>query len=286
MVSAAVLIRTKDEVRFLPATLERLFDQSRPADEILIVDSGSTDGTLDIVRSNDRLRLVAMKPEHFTYGGSLNLGFESTGCEFVANLSAHAPPLDRDWLQRLLEPCENPRVVGVYGRQVPRPDAYPSIRRDLEEYYGGEPRLQTEPADHCFSNANSVVRRRAWEKLPFEVGLPYSEDQLWARTVIERGDAIAYVPAAAVVHSHNDSLRAEERRSFWEETAWRMMGADGRRSARTVLREIRRMVMADFRFIRRHGYALRWVGHSLLFRTAQSLGRWRAWRTRPEGGIR
>jgi rhamnosyltransferase len=274
----AILIRTKDEAESLPATLNVLMSQTRAADEIIVVDSGSTDDTVDIVRSFSNLRLIEIDLDPFSYGGSLNLGFSSTACDFVACLSAHALPMDGFWLEELLRPCADPRVAGVYGRQVPRSSAYPSYRRDLEGYYGDSPRVQNVPTEHVFSNANSLIRRRAWIEVRFDENLPYCEDQLWARTVIGNGYSIAYAPAAAVMHSHNENLREVVARSCREELAWRMIGESDSHSFRSSLRESRRKWSADIRYIRSRGYGPPWFVHSLLYRLAQSIGRMRAHR--------
>lgn len=269
----AILIRTKNEASWLPETLARLRVQSKPADEIMVVDSGSTDGTVDIARSTPGVRLVEMKEATFTYGRSLNVGISKTDCDFVACLSAHALPRDSQWLEELLLPLLDPRVVGAYGRQLPHPDAYPCVQRDLTEFYGNTPQMQTRPEDHKFSNANSLVRRNGWLELRFEEHLPYCEDQLWARSMIERGFAIAYEPGAAVLHSHNESLRSVFGRCLREETAWRVLQKDRHRGLRSSVREIQSAVSRDHRFNRELGFAAPWVIHSLLYRSAQSLGR-------------
>jgi rhamnosyltransferase len=284
MDNVAVVIRTRDEAESLPATIDMVMAQSRTAEEIIVVDSGSTDGTVEMVRSIDRIRLIEIEPSSFSYGGSLNKGFSSTSCEFVVCLSAHARPVHGRWLEELIRPTADPRVVGVYGRQVAQPDAYPFVRRDLEAYYSEHPRVQTVASDHVFSNANSLVRRDAWMDVQFDEGLTYCEDQLWARTMILAGASIAYAPQASVFHSHNEGLREVSARCRREELAWRMLGEAGVRNIRSSLNEVRRTVSADYHFLRESKYGLRWFAHSLLYRAAQSLGRWRAHRHPLPGG--
>lgn len=276
--SVAILIRTKNEAEWLPETLERLRAQSRPANEIVVVDSGSSDGTVDIARLAAGVRLIEIDEATFTYGRSLNIGFSETECELVACLSAHAQPRDERWLEELIRPLEDARVVGTYGCQLPQPGAYPCVRRDLAEYYGDTPHVQTLPEQHRFSNANSLVRSKAWLELPFAEHLPYCEDQLWARTMIERGYGIAYTPAAAVLHSHNESLRSVFTRCHREETAWRILQPNRVRGLRSSIREISSAVSRDRRFYREFGFASLWILHSFLYRTAQSLGRLHAHR--------
>jgi rhamnosyltransferase len=272
-VRVAILIRTKNEAKWFPETLARLTNQSRPADEIVVVDSGSTDETMDIARSTAGVRLLVIDAAEFTYGRSLNFGFSETDCDLVACLSAHALPRDNRWLEEFVRPFEDPRVIGAYGRQIPHPDAYPCVQRDLAEFYGDTPHVQTNPDYHKFSNANSLVRRKGWLELRFDEHLPYCEDQLWARSMIERGYAVAYTPDAAVLHSHKDSLRSVFARCLLEETAWRVLQGDRRRGLRSSIREIQSAVAHDCRFNRELGFGAPWIIHSFFYRSAQSLGR-------------
>jgi rhamnosyltransferase len=68
-----------------------------------------------------------------------------------------------------------------------------------------------------FSDANGCVARAAWEQVPFRE-VPYAEDRVLALDMLRAGFAKAYVPAAAVLHSHDYSTLEQLRRSFDE---WR-----------------------------------------------------------------
>ena len=92
----SILIRTKNEAKDIAKTLDLVVDQSLPPDEITVVDSGSTDGTIELVQQHPYVRLLTMRPEDFTFGRSLNLGFAATQADIVIALSAHAFPCDRE----------------------------------------------------------------------------------------------------------------------------------------------------------------------------------------------
>jgi rhamnosyltransferase len=208
-----VVIRAKNEARFIEETLAAIFDTSALApSQVVVVDSGSTDGTQDLVRAFPT-QLIQISPEEFTYGFALNLGVANTDAELIATLSAHSLPANSDWLRNLVEPFATPRVAGVYGRQLPRASATPLelIGMRLTGVLSETPRfLDGRP---LFSNANGAFRRSLWLEHPFDEQIRGAEDIAWVRTMQERGYLIAYQPTAAVYHSHGEPILKHVRRA-------------------------------------------------------------------------
>jgi GT2 family glycosyltransferase len=179
---------------------------------VVVVDSGSTDGTQAIVQSFPT-SLIQITPEAFTYGYALNLGVANVDAEIVATLSAHSLPVNSDWLRRLIEPFADARVAGVYGRQLPRANAtlFELIGMRLTGVMGETPRkLDARP---LFSNANGAFRRSLWLEHAFDECVGGAEDIAWVRTMQERGYLIAYQPTARVYHSHGESTLRHLRRA-------------------------------------------------------------------------
>lgn len=278
MDDVSVLIRAKNEARWLPVTVRAIHRQRVQPREIVIVDSGSTDGTLEAVAGIPGIRVITMASEVFTFGRALNLGFQEAKSGYVACLSAHAVPADDGWLSALLRAFQHPRTAGVYGRQLPQPDAFPPIKRDLLTYYGVTERVQTSVADHFFSNANALIRREVWQHFPFDETLPYCEDQLWAKVVISAGYQIAYAPQAAAYHSHRESLVGVYRRARLETLAWRQLNPGTSRGLCDSWGEWRRNTVGDAAFVVRSRCGMRWLFFSAGYRLAQTLGRYHAFR--------
>ena len=114
----SIVIRTKNEAHFIGETLKRIQEQNFDGNyEIIIVDSGSTDSTVEIVRKYG-VRLVEISEKEFTYGRSLNVGASSARHDVIVNLSAHAIPKESTWLKRLTSAFSDDNVAGVYGRQL------------------------------------------------------------------------------------------------------------------------------------------------------------------------
>jgi len=91
-------------------------------------------------------------------------------------------------------------VAAVYGKQVPLAYSAPSDVRDLIITFGQEKRIQTK--DTFFHNANSMIRKKCWESIPFDESLTNIEDRLWAKMNIQNGWKIIYEPEAEVFHHH------------------------------------------------------------------------------------
>jgi glycosyltransferase involved in cell wall biosynthesis len=200
------VIRAKNEARFIGETLQAIFESDALAPcQVVVVDSGSTDGTQAIVQSFPT-QLIQIAPEEFTYGYALNLGVASVEAEIIATLSAHSLPSSGDWLRNLIEPFGRARVAGVYGRQLPRSNAtfLELIGMRLSGVLSESPRLlERRP---LFSNANGAFRRSLWLEHPFDETLRGAEDIAWVRTMQERGYVIAYEPTAVVYHSHGEPI--------------------------------------------------------------------------------
>jgi rhamnosyltransferase len=207
-----VVIRTLNEAELIGTCLDTLARQ-RPQREldILVVDSGSTDATLEIARAHGA-RIHEIAPDDFDYSKALNAGIERVAGELVLILSAHAIPVDDQWVARMTRPFEDPRVAGVASRQVPWDTApWREVHRLAQTFPATAAVYEGEHAGGIlFSNAASCIRRSVWSGERFT--LPAAEDLAWARDVVAAGWKVVYEPAAAVYHSHDESPREQARR--------------------------------------------------------------------------
>ena len=242
-----VVIRTLDESQHIGECLDVLARQHGGHDlDVVVVDSGSTDDTVEIARSRG-VRIVELAPDEFDYSSALNVGIESVAGDVVLSLSAHAIPVDADWLDHMLAPFADPAVAGVSSRQVPWPGAqWHEVHRLRHQF---PPRGYTvdreTSATIVFSNAASAVRRSVWREHPFT--LPAAEDLDWARRVIQAGWRIAYEANSSVYHSHEESPRAQALRMI---DINRVLDPNaGERSRLRTVREATGMLVRDSRKI-------------------------------------
>src|SRR5438876_4678614 len=105
---ASIVIRTLNEERYLAAVLRAIEGQDlhRYDRETVIVDSGSTDGTLQVAERCN-CTLLHISREEFSFGRSLNRGCHAARGDVLVFLSGHCVPKDGEWLEKLISPIES-----------------------------------------------------------------------------------------------------------------------------------------------------------------------------------
>jgi glycosyltransferase involved in cell wall biosynthesis len=182
--------------------------------EIIVVDSGSTDSTTEILKTLG-VTLIEIEKGEFNYSTALNLGIKRSSGNLIVILSAHTKLCQDTWLQKMFSHFEDEKVAGVYCKQIPWPDADLFEVLRIEKYFGEKSRnfsRETSNISMEFSNAASCVRRSVWEKHPFI--MPVAEDHEWAQWAIENGYIIVYEAEAPVYHSHKESCRKVAKRQI------------------------------------------------------------------------
>jgi len=212
----SVVIRAKNEARYIGETLTAIQGQRYRDFEVIVVDSGSTDSTPEITLQSGA-RLVPIDPKQFTYGRALNLGIRESCGDLLVSLSAHATPENPDWLGSLVSGFQYARAAAVYGRHIPRGNAslFELLGMHLSGVTSKERRVQMDRAR--FSNANGAFRRDLWKMVPFDEELRGAEDINWARQMQHLGYVIVYEPRAAVYHSHGEPLMKLIRRQLHDQ---------------------------------------------------------------------
>lgn len=195
----SVVIRAKNEDRWLGACLNAVVHQDWPDIEMIVVDNHSTDRTREIATAYGA-RLVDISDADFNFSRALNWGIKEATGDLVAIVSGHCVPVNHRWLAAMAMHFREPDVVAVYGRQEPLPDSRPTDKRDLWISFGLDRKEQRR--DYFFHNANSMIHRSAWERMPFNENIHGVEDQDWAKKVLRDGARIVYEPAARVFHHH------------------------------------------------------------------------------------
>jgi len=155
-------------------------------------------------------------------GGGRNLGARESRGDFVVLMTQDAIPANTAWLERLLAPLADPKVAAVCSRQIPRADAPPTEQFFLAYHFPpGRPVRRSKPAnreptleDVFFSNVSAGMRRSILLRYPFDETLIMSEDQQFAKDVINAGFDVVYQPESVVTHSHRYSLSTAFRRYF------------------------------------------------------------------------
>jgi len=208
----SILVRTYNEEKFLGLTLESIFAQQGVRFEVIVIDSGSTDNTIEIAKEFD-VRIFQIAQEDFSYGRSLNIGANLSRGSIVVNLSAHAIPKDNFWLSNLVSKVGKDDIVAVHGRELSIEGHAGLFEQKILADAYGEFEIKRKN-DFYFSNANSAIKKDLLLAFPFDETLNWAEDQLWASKIQKKGYATLYNPKASVYHSHNLSMKENFKRAY------------------------------------------------------------------------
>ena len=207
----SIIVRTKNEERWIGQCLSAIAQQSHKNKEVILVDNDSTDKTIQIA-SNFDITIVNYSPESgFKPGRSINIGIEASDGDVIVIISGHCIPTNDKWLETLIKNVESDNIAGVYGRQEPLSFTSSLDKRDLAITFGLDKKIQLK--DPFFHNANSALTRAIWEKFPFDEDCTNIEDRIWGKKVISEGYKIIYEPEASVFHHHGIHHGSNESRA-------------------------------------------------------------------------
>ena len=213
MITIVLLI--KNAGKKLVHTLDGIFNQVCDLDyEVLAIDSGSTDCSLEIL-SKYPLRILQISPENFNHGETRNLGASESSkrSDYIVYLTQDAVPYDSQWLQNLIMPMKKDVLVaGAFSRHIPHPTSSPALVRQLTTWWqsGGRNRIIKEmPAGIeefeknksfyiYFSNTSSIIRKSVWEVNPWKK-VDFAEDAVWADEVLRAGYKIVFEPNSKIL---------------------------------------------------------------------------------------
>jgi rhamnosyltransferase len=297
----SIVLLTYNGGAYLAEVLASIFAQKTCFSyEVIAIDSGSSDRTLEIIRQYP-VTLIQISNYEFGHGRTRNLGVRRSSGQYVVFLTQDATPANEYWLDNLVRPLvKNPNVAGTYSRQIPRPDCNPWESRDIGIGAGPisavkrvdfEDPLQKETYQAyqsrfiCFSNVSSSIRKNVLDRIPFAESIVMVEDQEWCKRAIESGHWVGYEATSVVYHSHNHSLRMIYKRHFDYGVSLREF-APMSVTLKGVLLYMAFEALGDITFIlgqRRFNIAaFKWIVKSPVVRFAMRYGLYRGLRGRTE----
>ncbi len=271
----SIVIRAYNEEKHIERLLTGIRQQTRKDIEIILVDSGSTDSTLEIA-SRYPVRVVHIPPEEFTFGYSLNQGITQARGELIVIVSAHVYPVYPDWLERLLAPFADAKIALAYGKQRGNTTTKFSEHQIFARWYPDQSQPR-QPYPFC-NNANAAIRRSLWEKYPYDETLPGLEDLHWADRVMEAGYAIAYVTEAEIIHAHDETPRGVYNRYRREAMAFKRIFPRERFHLWDFVRLFTTNVASDLWHAANQGDLAEYLSDIIWFRFMQFWGTYQGYR--------
>lgn len=270
MVTASVVIPTKNGGREFRELLESIRGQDVSSVEIIVIDSGSTDGTVAIAEELADV-VVEIPPEEFHHGRTRNRGASEATGDVIVFTVQDATPVDDEWLSELVGPIEDGVVDVTYGNQIAYPDAKPPDKFFYEYFYPEEsvvlgPEDTDDEADFYMDNiflsdVSSAISRDVWTQFQFRDSIPMSEDKDFAYRVASAGYTIRYCPEAGVYHSHDYTPRSLFRRRYKDGKAFADIASEG---SDEFLLDGLRYVQREYSYLVRNGW-LSWAPYTLLY---------------------
>ncbi len=226
MASVSVVIPVKNEALKIKACIDGILSQTVKVDEIIVIDSGSTDGTIDILKSYEKVKLIEISGKDFNHGMTRNLGVSQATSDYVVLTVGDARAYNNQWIEGMLSGFTDNEVVAVCGKQIVPPDkdknpvdwyrpvGIGSITRYQYKDGAFDTLTAAEKKTVCgWDDVTAMYRTNVLKQLPFRK-TSYSEDALWAMDALKAGHAIAYSPEAMVYHYHFENPDYTYKRTF------------------------------------------------------------------------
>jgi len=288
----SIILLTKNGSAYLEEVLRKVFAQKiEEKFEVIAIDSGSIDNTKEIL-AKFPIQVEEISPTTFNHGETRNLGARLSKGEYLVYLTQDATPFDEKWLERLVNPLREDRLVaGAFSSHRPRGECHLMEKRQIlqtELVSGKTMRVNTAIGNPdyernrypiiWFSNTSSCIQKKVWEKFPFRE-IEFAEDQDWAQRVLEGGFKTVYVPDSIVIHSHHYRPIMNFKRNFEHAKAMKeVFGKDEFPRFKNIFIATYDSVKADFLFFKseqgnRLGFA-RWFFPSFFWYLSAFSGLW------------
>jgi rhamnosyltransferase len=231
MPEISIVIPAKDEALNIRSCLDAVFSQVTSAEfEVILVDSGSTDGTPEVVSSYP-VRLYRIAPEEFHHARTRNYLASLARGKYLVYLNADAFPASPNWLNSLISNFSDSSVGAVYGRHLPKPDCNLERQAVLATMYGSEKIVKERSRKqelgyryYHLSTVNAAIRKDVWESTGFPEELKIYEDVGIAKRILDGNWKIVYEPSAVVYHSDNHTPNGLFKRYFDLGVVWKQLG--------------------------------------------------------------
>ena len=214
---ASIVILTLNAGDEFKKTLKGIYSQSFNNFEVIIIDSSSTDNTLEIAKKYP-VKIHKIKREDFGHGKTRNLGANLAKGKYVVFLTQDAIPADKYWLSELISSFDNKKVVGAFSRQLAKKEEHIIDKSFHINLYPNKDKLWSwnnfYPGENVFSDVSSIIKKDFLLKHPFDEKIIVTEDYEWANRILKKGYLLFYNSKSKVIHSHSYTIKQLFKRNF------------------------------------------------------------------------
>lgn len=218
----SVIIPTLNAEKELPYLLAALHKQKRKIEEIIVVDSASTDETVNICKKDGSIKLIQIERKDFDHGKTRDMAFKESIGDIVIFMTQDSIPANSGLIDRLVAPLEEGKAVLSTARQLPKKDASRMEQLVRAFNYPEKSHIRSKndiqrmgiKTFFCSDVCAAYKREIYFELGGFDYPIKTNEDMFFAAKVINSGYRIAYVADALVYHSHNFTLKEQYKRNY------------------------------------------------------------------------
>ncbi len=203
-----VIIRVLNEKENLYQLINLLETQTNINFELVVIDSGSTDGTVEMLSEFDfkfPFYFTEIAKEEFSFGKALNKAIElSNYKDIVLSISAHCFPVNDEYLSNMTKHFIKEDIGLVYGRQIGDTRSPLSEVNHLCQWFPSNNNFQS---NLFCNNGSSAFRYKDWEKILFDEEITGCEDILFSLKLFDNDQKTLYEPNAIVTHFHYEEFK-------------------------------------------------------------------------------
>lgn len=275
MPKVSIVMRVYNEMPYIKYAIRMLKQQTFQDYELIVVDSGSRDGSYEVAENANPDIIYQITPGTYVPGRVLNETIGKASGDIIVFNNSDCIPQNNYWLENLIRPFEQDKhTIAVFANQVARPDATPLVRKDYERAFGDG--SISSKWKHFFSLASSAVRKDVITKYPFNPTIQYSEDIEWSWRMKQMGKKITYVPDAVVEHSHNYTWKGLVKRYTGEGKAEKEIYQEKRGNfLMAVVVSAKLEILRDIIYLIKHR-EIQWIPYAACVRFLQRYCVWKA----------
>jgi glycosyltransferase involved in cell wall biosynthesis len=214
----SIIIRGKNESRWLKILLKKLNEQIFKNFEIVFCNNNSEDNSIEILKKYGVKKIINV--DKYSPGHSLNQAVKKCNGNFIAILSSHCIPLSDNWLNEYIEFFKiNKNIIAAFGKQVPLPGTNYQNLIDLDIMFRNQEIIYDK--DPYLNNANSFYKSSFLKRYKFDPTLTNIEDRHWAIKLSRLGYKIGYTAKSTVFHLHG--IHQHETKSTRSKTTYKIV---------------------------------------------------------------